>query len=175
MPSQTSPTSLAQLSSTHTHPIAPIFSKNSRILILGTFPSVKSREENFYYAHKLNRFWKVLATVYNFPIPQTVEEKSSLLLKNDIALWDVIQSCTIAGSSDSSIRDVVPNDLSKILKAAKIQKIFCNGNLSLELYKKYLFPVYKMPAVKLPSTSPANAAWTLAKLCDKWKVIKDIE
>ena len=147
--------------------------ENSRILILGSFPSVKSREGRFFYHHPQNRFWKVLAGVLNEPLPGTIEEKKSFLLKNRIALWDVIASCTIEGSSDSSIKNVVPNDLSGILSAAEISRIFCNGGASFQYYKKYQEPRTGRSAVRLPSTSPANAAWSLDRLVREWTVIRD--
>ena len=154
------------------HTFAPVFDKNSRILILGSFPSVKSRENNFYYGHPQNRFWKVLARVYEENVPQTIEEKKNFLLTHSIALWDVIESCTIIGSSDTSIKDVVVNDFSKVLENSAIENIYVNGGKAYELYHKYAEEKTGIKAIKLPSTSPANAAWSLDKLCDAWKVIK---
>lgn len=153
------------------HPIPPLFDKNSRVLILGSFPSVKSREAKFFYGHPQNRFWRVLAALTGSPLPHTIEEKTELVLKNHFALWDSIGSCTISGSSDSSIRDVVPNDLSIILDHAPIERIFCNGAASLVCYRRYIEPLIHRPALPLPSTSPANAAWTLERLIDAWRVI----
>lgn len=153
------------------HPIPPLFDKNSRVLILGSFPSVKSREAKFFYGHPQNRFWRVLAELTGSPLPHTIEEKTELVLKNHFALWDSIGSCTITGSSDSSIRDVVPNDLSVILDHAPIERIFCNGAASLVCYRRYIEPLIHRPALPLPSTSPANAAWTLERLIDAWRVI----
>ena len=158
---------------TVTHPIPPVFDSSSRILILGSFPSVKSREGHFFYHHPQNRFWKTLAGILTVPVPGSIDEKKEFLLSHHIALWDVIASCSIEGSSDSSIRDVVPNDLSRILSAADIQAIFCNGKTSWNYYKKYQETVTGIPAVSLPSTSPANAAWTLEKLEGVWDVISD--
>lgn len=155
-----------------THEFKPVYNKDSIILILGTFPSVKSRECNFYYGHPQNRFWKVLATIFEENIPETVEEKKSFLLKNKVAIWDVIQSCTIKGSSDSSIKDVIPSDITEILKNADIKCIYGNGAKACELYKKYIFPVTNREIVKLPSTSPANAAWNMERLIEQWKVIR---
>lgn len=157
------------------HPIPPVYDRNSRILILGSFPSVKSREQGFFYGHKQNRFWKVTAGVFGQPVPETIEEKRKFLLEQHIAVWDVIASCEIEGSSDASIRCVVPNDLTDILKTADIRQIFCNGGKSFELYRKYLLPVTGREAVKLPSTSPANAAASLEVLLQKWKIIKESE
>lgn len=158
---------------TVTHPIPPLFDASSRILILGSFPSVKSREGLFFYHHPQNRFWKVLAEVLEEPVPGSIEEKKIFLLKHRIALWDVIASCTIEGSSDSTIKNVVPNDLSGILSAADISRIFCNGGASFQYYKKYQESRTGRAAVRLPSTSPANAAWSLDRLIREWAVIRD--
>ncbi len=154
------------------HPIAPVFDADSRILILGSFPSVKSREAMFFYGHPQNRFWRVTAAVFENDIPQTIDEKRSFLLRNHIAVWDVIASCEIVGSSDSSIREVVPNDLSDVLKTAQIRKIFVNGGTAAKYYAKYQYPCTGIAAETLPSTSPANAAWTLQKLIAAWQVIR---
>ena len=153
------------------HSFEPVYDKASEILILGTLPSVKSRENNFYYGHKQNRFWKVLATLLKEPVPHTIEEKKAMLLAHRIALWDVIQSCDIKGSSDSSIHNVVPNDLSEILQTASIRQIFTNGGTAYRLYKKYCFPQTQQKAICLPSTSPANAAWSKKRLLTKWNQI----
>ena len=158
---------------TVTHPIPPLFDASSRILILGSFPSVKSREGLFFYHHPQNRFWKVLAGVLEEPVPGSIEEKKIFLLKHRIALWDVIASCTIEGSSDSTIKNVVPNDLSGILSAADISRIFCNGGASFQYYKKYQEPRTGRAAVRRPSTSPANAAWSLDRLIREWAAIRD--
>lgn len=156
-----------------THDFAPVYDKNSQILILGSFPSVKSRENQFYYGHPQNRFWKVLARLMETEVPTTIEEKKQFLLSHKIAIWDVISSCRIEGSSDSSIRDVEVSDFSKILSETSIQTIFVNGNKAYELYKKYAEEKTGIKAIKLPSTSPANAAWNLERLCDSWAVIKE--
>ena len=155
-----------------THTFEPVFNKDSRILILGSFPSVMSRENNFYYGHPQNRFWKVLAEIFESEVPKTIEEKKAFLLEHHIALWDVIESCTIIGSSDSSIKDVVINDFSMLLENSKIEKIFVNGGKAYELYHKYAEKKIGMSVIKLPSTSPANAAWNLERLCGAWKIIK---
>ena len=154
------------------HPFAPIFSSTSRILILGSLPSVKSREQNFFYGHPQNRFWKVISGLMNEPVPVDVEEKRKLLLKYDIAIWDVIQSCDIKGSSDSSIKNVTPTDLASIVEQSRITKIFCNGKTSGKLYEKYQSKRVGIDAMILPSTSPANAAYSLERLMDAWSVIK---
>lgn len=155
------------------HPIAPVFDKDSKVLILGSFPSVRSREEGFFYGHPQNRFWKVTSKVFGDELPVTIDEKKAFLIRNHIAVWDVIDSCEIEGSSDSSIRNVTVNDLSVILGTADIRSIFLNGKKAEQYYMKYIFPALKRYAVCLPSTSPANAAWSLDKLTDAWKIIKD--
>lgn len=153
------------------HSFEPVYDKASEILILGTLPSVKSRENNFYYGHKQNRFWKVLATLLKEPVPDTIEEKKAMLLAHRIALWDVIQSCDIKGSSDSSIKNVQPTDIGMILEKTNITRVYANGNKAGQLYKRYQFPVTGIEAMVLPSTSPANAAWSLDRLCEAWRVI----
>ena len=153
------------------HPISPLYDKDSRILILGSFPSVKSREAAFFYGHPQNRFWRLLAEILSEKKPETVEEKKKFLHNNHIALWDVIHSCDIIGSSDSSIRNVVPNDLSEILENADIKEIYCNGAKSYEYYHKYLEKRTGRTAKKLPSTSPANAAFSIERLKKQWKEI----
>ena len=153
------------------HPISPIYDKDSSILILGSFPSVKSREEGFFYGHPQNRFWKVIAAVFDEAVPQSIEEKKAFLHRNHIAVWDVIKSCEIEGSSDASIRNVVANDLNEILNTADIKAIYVNGKTALKYYRKYTEPVLGRPAVCLPSTSPANAAWNMERLVEAWKKI----
>lgn len=152
----------------HAHPFAPVMDENCRLLILGSFPSVKSRENAFYYGHPQNRFWKVMAAVFADDLPQSVGEKKAFLLRHHVALWDVIASCDIVGSGDSSIKNAVPNDLRMILDAAKIRHVFLNGQTAAKLYKKHLSQ-YTIPYTVLPSTSPANAAWSLEKLTSEWK------
>ena len=154
-----------------THPIAPVFDETSRILILGSFPSVKSRETAFFYGHRQNRFWKVVSGVLGCACPQTVEEKRAMLLAHHIALWDVIASCRVEGSSDSSIRDAVPTDLGPILSAAPIAAVFCNGQTAFRLYGRYQQAQTQLPATLLPSTSPANAAYSAARLTEQWKCL----
>ena len=151
------------------HTFLPVYNEESRILILGSFPSVKSRENQFYYGHPQNRFWKVIAGIFKEPLPQTIDEKKDLLLRHRIAVWDVIDSCDIVGSSDSSIRNVVPNDMNLILSNAKIQGIFANGGKAHQLFVKYCNKEGMPPLGKLPSTSPANAAWNLERLTAEWK------
>lgn len=154
------------------HPIPPIFDKDSGILILGSFPSVKSREIGFFYGHPQNRFWKVVSTVFGEDVPQTIEEKKAFLIRNHIALWDVIYSCEIKGSSDTSIRNVAVNDLGIIFDEADIERIYVNGKTAYRYYQKYMLPVTHRAAICLPSTSPANAAWNTERLVSEWKQIK---
>lgn len=156
------------------HPIPPFYDQDSIVLILGSFPSVKTRESGFFYGHKQNRFWPLMAELYGEKRPETVEEKKFLLKKHRIALWDSIHSCDIIGSSDSSIKNVVPNDLSEILNAADIRLIVTNGKKSDEIYRKYCSINTGREALCLPSTSPANAAWTLARLKEQWEIIKNV-
>ena len=151
------------------HEFPPVYDENSEILILGSFPSVKSREMQFFYGHPQNRFWRVLAQVLNETVPQTIAEKKEMLLRHHIALWDVIASCDIAGSSDSSIRNVVPNNLAYIIGRSRITRIYANGAKSKQLYDKYLAKQLGIEAVQLPSTSPANAAYSVERLLKYWQ------
>lgn len=155
-----------------THPIPPLFSPRSHTLILGSFPSVKSREGEFFYHHPQNRFWRVLAAVLEESVPNTIEEKRSLILRHNLALWDVIGQCSITGSDDASIRDVVANDLTPILSVAPIKRIFCNGKTAHKLYVRHLQEKTGIEAVCLPSTSPANAQWKPERLIEAWQVIR---
>ena len=150
-----------------------MYDENSKILILGSFPSVKSREANFYYGHPQNRFWPLLSRILGTDAPSDTEEKKALLIKNNIALWDALDSCDIIGSSDSSIKNAVPVDIDQVLGAADIRKIFCNGGASYTLFLRYLTPICGVTPEKLPSTSPANAAWTMDRLYNEWKRIKE--
>ena len=150
------------------HPFPPLYDENSKVLILGSFPSVKSREMMFFYGHPQNRFWKVIAGIFDEKTPASIEEKKNLILRNHLALWDVIAECEIVGSSDASIKNARANDLSRILENAPIRKIIVNGKTAERLYVKYIEPVTGMKAVVLPSTSPANAVWSLGKLIDAW-------
>lgn len=150
------------------HGFGPVYNSESRILILGSFPSVKSREQAFFYGHPRNRFWKVLAAVLKEEEPQTVEEKKAMLFRRGVAVYDVIEQCSIIGSSDSSIKDVVPADLGKIVGESQIQKVYTNGKTAGKLYKKYQDTEMNLPMEELPSTSPANAAYSLEKLTEIW-------
>lgn len=165
------------------HIFEPVYDEYSRILILGSLPSVKSRENNFYYGHPQNRFWRVLWEIYGgaellcdlnkYPIDSFgIEEKKAFLHEKHIAIWDVIAKCDIVGSSDSSIKNVIPNDIHMILDRAPIENIYVNGGKAYELYMRYCYPCTGREAVKLPSTSPANASWTLERLIASWKVIR---
>ena len=156
------------------HPFPAIYAPDSRILILGSFPSVKSREQRFFYGHPQNRFWRVLAALLGTSVPQTVEEKQDFLLAHRIALWDVIASCEIAGSSDASIRNAVPNNVTPILETASIWQIFTNGGTAHRLYRKYIFPLTGREDIALPSTSPANAARSLDALIDAWQTVREV-
>ncbi len=151
-----------------------MYNENSRVLILGSFPSVKSREQNFFYGHPQNRFWQVVAAVFGRPVPVSIDEKKALILESGLALWDSIASCEITGSSDASIRNVRANDISVILDSCSIERIYCNGRKSHELYQRYIMPRTGREAECLPSTSPANAQWTLARLIEAWRVIGDM-
>jgi len=151
------------------HPIPPLYNQESKILILGSLPSVKSREGMFFYHHPQNRFWKMIAAVTESEVPRTIEEKKALILRHGFAMWDVIHECDIIGSSDASIRNAVPNDISRILNEAPIEKIIANGEKSYRMYEKYCYPLTGIHAVRCPSTSPANAATAFDELVKIWK------
>ena len=153
------------------HPIPPLYDASSRVLILGTMPSPKSREAHFFYAHPQNRFWRVLAAVFGEPVPESVPERSLFILSHRLALWDVLHSCEISGASDSSIKNPVPNDLSPILQTAPIAAVFCTGTKSATLYRKLIQPAAGLPAFTLPSPSPANCVVPFDRLCDSYKQI----
>ncbi len=147
---------------------APVAGPESRVLILGSFPSVKSREVGFYYGHPQNRFWPLMAHLLGRPIPETIEQKKALILQNGLALWDTVCCCTITGASDASIRDVQPNDIAALCRKYPIEKIYCNGAASFRVYQKYAQEQTGITAEKLPSTSPANAAWRMERLQEAW-------
>lgn len=153
---------------TVTHEIQPVFDSRSRVLLLGTMPSPASREQGFYYGHPQNRFWRMLAAIFDEPVPRTIEEKRDMLLRHHIALWDVLASCEIEGASDASIRDAQPNDLARIFDAADIRAVFATGTKAGELYRKLIEPTLGVPCTTLPSTSPANAKMKLANLVDAY-------
>ena len=156
------------------HPIDPVFDEDSKILILGSFPSVKSREVNFFYGHKQNRFWKLMEKIYDVEPQESIEEKKNFLHEKHIALWDVIHSCKIEGSSDASISDVVPNDLNVILNCSKAERIYVNGKTAEKMYVRYIKDQIGRDCIVLPSTSPANAAYSFEKLYEVWKQIKEV-
>lgn len=157
----------------HEHTIAPVFDEYSRVLLLGTFPSPKSREMGFYYGHPQNRMWRVLAAVMGEGVPQTRDERREFLLRNRIAMWDVLASCSIRGASDASIRDAKPNDVAHVLANAPIERIFTTGAKASELYKRFLLPNLGVEAMRLPSTSAANATMSFEKLVDAYQVIRE--
>lgn len=151
------------------HPFPPVLSPDSHTLILGSFPSVRSREEGFFYGHPRNRFWAMLAAVFDEPLPASIPEKESLILRHHLALWDVIASCRIEGSSDASVRDAVPVDIERITRTCSIRRVICNGALAGKLYHQHLEAALGLEPLILPSTSPANAAWHFDRLCDVWR------
>ena len=151
------------------HPFPPVVDEHCRTLILGSFPSVASREDGFFYGHPRNRFWPMLASIFDEPEPRDIPGKTALLLRHHLALWDVIASCRIEGSADSSVRDAVPVDIARVMDRADIGRIICNGALSGMLYRQHLQPVTGIEAIVLPSTSPANAAWSLSRLAEAWR------
>ena len=150
------------------HPFEPWFQKDSKILMLGTFPSVMSRKCNYYYAHPKNRFWKIMEILFQ----EKIERPKEFCLKHHIALWDTVESCTISSSKDASIKDVVPMDLSVILNYSEVKYIFTEGKKAHEIYQKYLYPIYHIEDIVLPSTSPANATYSLERLVEEYKIIK---
>lgn len=153
------------------HNIPPLYDSESRVLLLGSIPSPKSREAGFFYAHPQNRFWKVLSAVLGEDLPATTDEKRAMCLRHHIALWDTIARCDIAGASDTSIKNAVPNDIGRLLRETKITRIFATGGKSAELYRRLVEPQIHIPITQLPSTSPANASWSLARLIDAYRVI----
>lgn len=153
------------------HTIPPLYDKHSRVLLLGSIPSPKSREAGFFYAHPQNRFWRVLAAVLGEEVPQTIEEKRAMCFKHHVALWDTIARCDIEGASDTSIRNAILNDIGKLVRESEITRIFATGGKSAELYRKLIEPQLHIPIMQLPSTSPANAAWSLERLIEAYRVI----
>lgn len=151
------------------HTFEPVWDTKSEILILGTFPSVKSRENHFYYGNPQNRFWKLIARIYGEQLPESIEEKKSSILRHRLAIWDVVAKCDIVGSSDSSIRNVVPADIAGLIKQSSIRTVIANGTKAYELYQRHQLQLTGMQAHKLPSTSPANAAWSLERLEAVWR------
>ena len=155
------------------HPFPPLFDKHSKLLVLGSFPSVKSREEKFFYGHTQNRFWKVISSVFGCDTPASIQEKRDFLLEHNIALWDLIAFCEITGSADNSIKNVIVNNLDEILSSADIKNIYINGRTAEKYYNLYLRDKLGISAVCLPSTSPANAKWSTERLINAWSIVKD--
>lgn len=155
------------------HGFEPVFDARSRVLVLGSFPSVLSRENRFYYGNPRNRFWRVMADVLGEaePAADDIAAKRALLLRHGVALWDVVESCEVRGSSDASIRSVIPSDVARITDVAPIRAVLCNGGTAARLYRRWLEPVTGLPAQTLPSTSPANAAWSLPRLTERWREV----
>ena len=154
------------------HPFGPVYGPQSRVLILGSFPSVRSRQEGFYYGHPRNRFWRVVSAVCGAPMPQTVEEKKTLILAGGLALWDVIASCDIKGSADASVKNAAVNDITSLVHDTAVRRIYCNGRLAFELFSRHIGAACGITVSCLPSTSPANAAWSLERLIEAWRVIR---
>lgn len=154
-----------------THPFSPVWNADSRILVLGSFPSVRSREVGFYYGHPQNRFWRVLAALYQTPVPEGTQARRDFVLARGIALWDVFQSCEITGSSDQSIHSAQPNDIAALIRQSGITRVVCNGKKAYEAYHLQCEAACGLPALCLPSTSAANAAWRLERLIEAWQVL----
>ena len=155
------------------HPFGPVYNEDSRILILGSLPSPVSREVGFYYGHPRNRFWQMLAEVYGESLQESVEAKTAFVLNHGLSLWDAIEECDIIGASDSSVRNAMPTDIPRILEQTRVERILCNGALAKKIYDKYQLERTGMPALQMPSTSPANATWSLELLVKEWgKVLR---
>lgn len=155
------------------HPLKPLFGADSRILILGSFPSVKTREYGFFYGHPRNRFWPIMEALFHEELTREIADRRDFLLKHRIAVYDSIAQCDIIGSSDASIQKVIPSDLSEVFQHGSIRQVFCNGAASQKYYKKYHEKLYAIPAIQLPSTSPANAGYSMDDLLAEWKQILD--
>ena len=149
------------------HPFDPVWDAGCRVLVLGTFPSVRSREVGFYYGHPRNRFWPMLARIFGGPVPADTQGRRDFALRCGVALWDVLAACDIAGSSDASIRRPVPNDVAALALKSGVRLVACNGRRAYELYRRYID--CPLPVRALPSTSAANAAWSLDALCGAWR------
>lgn len=154
------------------HEFLPVFDRESRVLVLGTIPSPKSREQGFYYGHPRNRFWKMMSLVFDEPMAETVEERRAMALRNHVALWDVLASCSIKGAEDASIRDAVPNDIRLILSQADIRAVFTTGAKATALYRKYCEPICGVPCIPLPSTSPANCRMKDEELLEQYRRLR---
>lgn len=154
------------------HELEPIYNESSKVLILGSLPSVKSREVGFYYAHPQNRFWRILESLFGVSLPD-VDTKRKFLLSHGIALWDMVASCEISGSSDASIKNIEVNDLTELLQNSQIEFVFCTGRKASDLYQKYMKPKTNIDAFLLPSPSAANAKCSLSSLVSSYQVILD--
>lgn len=162
----------ARVSRGLTHPFAPVIDARSRALVLGSFPSVQSRLNSFYYGHPQNRFWRVTAALFSQAVPSSIAEKTSFLLTHRIALWDVVSACDITGSADSTLTPLMLNDIASLLRGTEIRVIFCNGQKAGKLYQARWLDQIELPMQILPSTSPANAAWTLERLLTAWEPLR---
>jgi hypoxanthine-DNA glycosylase len=158
---------------TITHPLRPVFQADSKVLILGSFPSVKTREYGFFYGHAQNRFWPLLERIFDVKPLADIEEKKAFLLQHHLAVYDVVYRCDIIGSSDASIQNAIPSDLSPIIKEADIQQIFCNGGTAYRYYQTYQERKTGRKAIQLPSTSPANARYSMDDLYNQWKILRE--
>lgn len=156
------------------HPFPPVYDQASRVLILGSLPSERSRQEGFFYGHPRNRFWQVISLLLDEPLPQTISQKRALLLRRHVALWDVISRCEITGSSDASIRSVTPSDLRGLVADSTVAHVFLNGQAAARVYRRYHSDTLSLPCTVLPSTSPANAACSLPCLLAAWQVVADV-
>ncbi|MCI1966223.1 MAG: DNA-deoxyinosine glycosylase [Oscillospiraceae bacterium] len=155
------------------HPLNPVFHENSRVLVLGTMPSPKSREYGFYYSHPQNRFWRIIAELYKLPLPKTNDEKRAVLFSCRIALWDVLKSCMIEGADDGSIREPVPNDIASLLARTGIHTVFTTGTKAAALYRRFCLKQTGIPAVPLPSTSPANCRfYSYERLLNSYRILR---
>ena len=166
-------TKVKTMTETIIHTIAPVYNAQSKVLILGTIPSPKSRETGFFYGHPQNRFWRVMADLFAAPLPQSIEEKTCLLLQNHIALWDTLYACEITGAGDSTIRNPVPNDFTPIFKTGRIKAVFTSGQAATKIYNKYSFPVTGIKPIYLPSTSPANCRLSYKELLAAYGQVKN--
>lgn len=153
------------------HPLEPLYDKNSKIIVLGSFPSVKTREYGFFYGHPQNRFWKIMEVLFDCDLDKSIDERKNFMLEHNIAMWDTIYACDIVGSSDASIKNVVPTPLSDIVENSNIEAAFCNGATSYKYFKKYHEENLHIKSFKLPSTSPANARYSLDDLVSEWKIL----
>ena len=165
------PAKISSPAQTIIHPLKPLYRADSKLLILGSFPSVKTREYGFFYGHPFNRFWPLMAALFQEEISTKIEDRRAFLLRHKIAVYDSIYQCDIVGSSDASIQNVVPTNLRPIFETAEIRQVFCNGQTSYYYYQKYHAESCGIQGVKLPSTSPANARYRLDDLVKEWQSV----